>query len=170
MVWRQKLGHISENEADIISTLLLQLRTLYPLKPAELAGSVGEQPPIIHEFIDSLGPLRHEAQIQEEPFQSQVPVVGRFITGLREQWNRVATKWYMRPILAQQNHFNQSIISKLAETTNLHNWQTQRSVERERRLAEVLSEYVRENSREIAALGAEIRELKARLNQKEDGA
>lgn len=54
-----------------------------------------------------------KAHIEERPFRSDVPVIGSLIARFRETWNRVATKWYVRPLLAQQNEFNQLIAEQI---------------------------------------------------------
>jgi len=42
----------------------------------------------------------------EAPFRSNVPLVGGVIAWFRERWNGVATRWYVRPLLQQQNEVN----------------------------------------------------------------
>ena len=49
-------------------------------------------------------------QVTERPFTSKVPVLGPLIVFIRERWNRVATKWYMRGLLEQQNRFNELVL------------------------------------------------------------
>lgn len=45
-------------------------------------------------------------ELKERPFQSSVPVIGGLIVGIRNTWNSVAAKWYIRPIVEQQNQYN----------------------------------------------------------------
>ncbi len=52
-------------------------------------------------------------QLQELPFTSNTPIIGSLITRFREMWNSVATKWYVRPLLAQQNQINKQTINRL---------------------------------------------------------
>jgi hypothetical protein len=52
--------------------------------------------------------------IQERPFVSKVPVLGRFIVAVRDLWNSVATKWYVRPLIQQQTDFNTRVVRYLA--------------------------------------------------------
>jgi O-antigen chain-terminating methyltransferase len=54
-------------------------------------------------------------QVQEQPFQSRVPLLGPLIAWFRERWNRVATKWYVRPLLHQQQHFNAAVVRVLQD-------------------------------------------------------
>lgn len=60
-------------------------------------------------------PLLEKSQIQERPFLSGVPLFGGLIAWLRTRWNNVATTWYVRPLLVQQNEFNRLIVAQLQE-------------------------------------------------------
>lgn len=60
-----------------------------------------------------LAHLRTKAQVTERPFASDLPLVGRLVAGVRAAWNSVAAKWYVRPMLAQQNEFNSLVITHL---------------------------------------------------------
>lgn len=63
----------------------------------------------------SLEVLREKARVEERPFTSQTPLIGPLIVWVRSLWNSVATKWYVRPMLAQQNQFNRQVIDVLTE-------------------------------------------------------
>jgi hypothetical protein len=45
-------------------------------------------------------------EIKERPFSSSIPIFGPIIVGFRNAWNSVAAKWYVRPIVEQQNQYN----------------------------------------------------------------
>ena len=45
-------------------------------------------------------------ELKERPFSSSIPIFGRIIVGFRNAWNSVAAKWYVRPIVEQQNQYN----------------------------------------------------------------
>jgi len=49
---------------------------------------------------------RAKSQIKERPFTSQVPLLGGVIAWFRDTWNSVSTKWYVRPLVQQQNEYN----------------------------------------------------------------
>lgn len=51
--------------------------------------------------------------IREPTFKSDVPILGRFFAWFRRLWNSVATVWYVRPMLAQQNAVNARVVSEL---------------------------------------------------------
>lgn len=59
--------------------------------------------------------LMDKAEVKERPFTSQTPVVGGIIAWFRTLWNNVATKWYVRPLLTQQNEYNQLTARALAD-------------------------------------------------------
>ncbi len=49
-----------------------------------------------------------------------MPVVGGLIVWFRSAWNSVSTKWYVRPIAAQQSAFNETVVEKLeADLTDI---------------------------------------------------
>lgn len=53
------------------------------------------------------------AQVREHPFASEAPLIGPLIARFREAWNSVAAKWYVRPLLHQQNLFNRMVAERL---------------------------------------------------------
>ena len=62
--------------------------------------------------------LHQNATVEERPFTSQMPLLGPLIAWFRTQWNKVSTKWYVRPLLAQQNEFNRLIVHQIEQ----HDW------------------------------------------------
>lgn len=85
-------------EAEAIATGLQQLRQL-----------AWRQTP-----LDS-GQLQAMAVVQEQPFRSRVPILGPAIAWFRDRWNGISTRWYVRPLLQQQNDFNQRLVQRLQE-------------------------------------------------------
>ncbi len=59
--------------------------------------------------------LLKKAHVEERPFISETAVVGGLIVKFRELWNSVAAKWYIRPLLQQQNEFNQLLARSVHE-------------------------------------------------------
>lgn len=71
--------------------------------------------------------LRHHLQeveslahVQEQPFQSRLPVVGRLIAWFRERFNRISTRWYVLPLLQQQVHFNMAVVRALQDLQHVY--------------------------------------------------
>lgn len=63
----------------------------------------------------TLASLWTKAVVVERPFTSANPRLGRWIVRFRELWNGVATLWYVRPLLDQQNIFNQTLLHFLEQ-------------------------------------------------------
>ena len=57
-----------------------------------------------------LDQLQAKTQVQEQPFTSDVPILGPLITRFRQAWNNISTTWYVRPLLQQQNEFNHLMV------------------------------------------------------------
>jgi hypothetical protein len=51
--------------------------------------------------------------IEEQPFRSRLPLIGGLVVWIRETWNSVATKWYVRPLIQQQNAVNRRLSDEL---------------------------------------------------------
>jgi hypothetical protein len=52
--------------------------------------------------------------IEERPFRSDKPLVGPLIVWVRRMWNGVSTRWYVRPLIEQQNEVNRRLAEELA--------------------------------------------------------
>ena len=64
-------------------------------------------------LVSRLATARDKAAIKERPFTSGVPVLGGLIVRARTAWNWMSTKWWVRPLVEQQNDFNQEMLSLL---------------------------------------------------------
>jgi len=64
---------------------------------------------------DLTAELEAKQTIREQPFRSDMPIIGRFIAWFRAVWNSVSTRWYVLPLLRQQNEFNALVVSHLRE-------------------------------------------------------
>ena len=45
-------------------------------------------------------------ELQEQPFHSDKPLIGRLLVWFRTLWNNVATRWYVIPLIQQQTDIN----------------------------------------------------------------
>jgi hypothetical protein len=88
-------------------------------------------------FIDLM--LLH--QLQEPEFTSEAPLIGPWIVRLRQLWNWMSTKWYVRPIIKQQSTINGQIALLLVE----------------------METTINENKRTIANLEAKVKRLESSL-------
>jgi GT2 family glycosyltransferase/chaperonin cofactor prefoldin len=94
--------------------------------------------------------LKEKWRVQERPFASHTPVVGPLIARFREAWNNVAAKWYVRPLVQQQNEFNALVVQRL---------QALESFEELQDLATELDARVLDNDRDDTALARKVGEL-----------
>ena len=53
-------------------------------------------------------------ELQEQPFHSDKPLVGRLVVWFRTLWNNVATRWYVIPIIQQQTDINYRLRAEIA--------------------------------------------------------
>ena len=56
-----------------------------------------------------------KSQVAERPFVSETAVIGPLFARFREMWNSISTKWYVRPLLQQQNEFNHLVAQAIQE-------------------------------------------------------
>jgi hypothetical protein len=56
-------------------------------------------------------------RVAERPFVSSVPVLGPGIARFRELWNSVSAKWYVRPLIEQQNEVNRRLVQQVQLVT-----------------------------------------------------
>ena len=97
-----------------VAALMAELRA--QIQAAPTAAPAGP-PPSLESIARRLDVLARQATVFERPFLSQVPVLGQAIAGFRESWNAVSTKWYVRPMLQQQNEFNLAVVRLLGDLT-----------------------------------------------------
>ncbi len=64
--------------------------------------------------------LQSYQPIIEGSFSSQIPFIGRFIAWFRTQWNNVATRWYVLPIIKQQNTINELWLAVFREQQQVY--------------------------------------------------
>ncbi len=157
--YRQNLLGEPADAMDRVAHVLLSLRTVYPLSVVGGEGPQGAQAG--NPQGATLGDLDTLAQLRPQPFRSGVPVIGPLIVAFRTQWNRVATEWYLRPILSQQTRFNATATEALRQAIDAR----QQDAYHRQRQAEVLAAYLAGQAREIGALTQAVAALKAKLGQ-----
>lgn len=65
-----------------------------------------------------LANLETRQTLTETPFRSRIPVIGGMVAWLRAQWNNVATRWYVLPLIRQQNEVNALWLAIFKEQTD----------------------------------------------------
>jgi signal transduction histidine kinase len=61
----------------------------------------------------SVAELQQRACLTPRPLTSNTPVIGGFLAWFRNAWNSVSTRWYIAPLIQQQNEFNQGVVDEL---------------------------------------------------------
>jgi hypothetical protein len=110
--------------------------------------------------------LQASAHIRERPFVSHVPIVGRFIAFFREKWNSVSTKWYVRPMLHQQNIFNQTVVQTIQEMLEVHQEMLEAQSDLNRDL-ELIEERIVSGDRDATLLARKVAEGEYRARARE---
>ena len=95
----------------------------------------------------TLAELNAAWMVREVPFSSNVPVFGTAIVAVRNAWNWMSTKWYVRPLLHQLVGFNALVVRALNESAISQ---------------QTLAEELRQQQAEIAHLREEIKGLLAK--------
>jgi GT2 family glycosyltransferase len=80
---------------------------------AQLAERAVATTPAGQRFDPAPSPLRGRARVEPRPFSSDLPALGPAIVAARTAWNWVSTKWYLAPILEQQNRLNAELVEAL---------------------------------------------------------
>lgn len=98
--------------------------------------------------------LLAKARVEERPFSSATPLVGPLLARFRAAWNSVAAKWYVQPLLAQQNEYNRQVALRLLAQDGRLVSQDQQQTEQAQMIAELTAQVV-VLKRRIEALEAE---------------
>lgn len=106
--------------------------------------------------------LEARSALQETVFRSRVPVIGPLIAWFRSAWNSVSTRWYVRPLIAQQNEFNALVAGQLRRVAEQINSQEVQLSELNHRVGE-LDRRITEQADRIGAHEGRLRDLSAWL-------
>lgn len=128
-----------------VAEVLQQLRAGVRQRQAELA-TIGAA---TDEARFKLVELTAKEYIQEPICVSPRPVMGRWIVFARKAFFHLLMKWYMRPVLEQQNAFNQTASRLVQDLVQSQEKLARQLRELEARLAAV-EKRMRENSPEDA--------------------
>ena len=160
--WRRDFLGEPLSNGDALAAMLMDLRTVYSVDaifpPADSRPGSDERPATPPRLAELLADARTRAHIEPQPFRSNVPVIGPLIVWFRRAWNQMATKWFVLPLVEQQNAYNQTLLQALEQ-----------AIQDRDRLAATLVEYSRESGRELGELADEVRRLRARLADGESG-
>jgi hypothetical protein len=71
--------------------------------------------PIVSRLTERVAEVKDRWLVEEKPFRSRLP----FVAALRERINSLSTKWYVKPILAQQVEYNAAVSRAIEDLGNL---------------------------------------------------
>jgi hypothetical protein len=103
---RGELDRLADFQAALNQLLVVTWQRDAAQRPSPAQGSP-QQELAAHYLID------------EPTFQSAVPLIGPLIAAFRRAWNNVSTRWYVRPMMDQQQRFNVLVSQLLAEQARL---------------------------------------------------
>lgn len=106
--------------------------------------------------------LLARSQIKERPFVSETAVVGGLIAKFREFWNSISTKWYIRPLLQQQNEFNRLVTQSILEHDDWLIAQDHEQTANTQKIAELTAQLIQTN-RLLHSIDERLARLEARL-------
>lgn len=104
--------------------------------------------------------LKQKWEVQEHSFVSHTPVIGPLIVALRTAWNKVATKWYVTPLLRQQNEFNAHTVQQFIQQWNLMEHQQAWLIAQGQEQDELVHD--------LGEIGIQIRQLQQQLTELSD--
>ena len=106
--------------------------------------------------------LAQKADVEEREFESPTPYLGPLLVWFRTAWNNVATKWYVRPIVQQQNEFNRRVVECLRVQDGLIDDSNARLIEQDREQTELVRQLALLTT-EMATLSRQMAILETRL-------
>ena len=110
--------------------------------------------------------LREKGVVVERPFISKAPLIGPLIIWFRTAWNNVAARWYVRPLLQQQNAYNQLATTELETHLKRITEQTQQLIEQDRSQMQLVHETAELTVR-VRQINRHLADLEKRLTQLE---
>lgn len=145
---RHGMNDATEFDKQQITEMLESLReTAVPSLVAKSRNAVDDATSVSL----TLTQLQQKWQIQEKPFESQIPLIGTVIVKFRTIWNTLSTKWYVRHLIQQQNVINQLVVQYLSSDLD--------------KLLIELDERVIDNDRNVTALTRQIADVSRILVQ-----
>ncbi|HWM91500.1 MAG TPA: hypothetical protein VN493_12110 [Thermoanaerobaculia bacterium] len=124
---------MTDPNPDRVEEVLERLRAGVRQRQAEVATISGSEL-----ARHKLAELSAREYVQEPIAVSPRPVLGRWIVFARKAFFHAFLKWFTRPVMEQQNSYNQAVSRLLQDLMQSNEILTQRVRELEARLAELL--------------------------------
>ena len=113
---------------------------------------------------DLVDELDVTSTVHEQSFRSDKAIIGPLIAWFRTMWNSVSTRWYVLPMVEQQNAFNSAVVSHLQEMSERLIAIDRDQTALARNIAELRYRHI-QLDRQLAATGARVQLTDADLAQ-----
>ncbi|HEX2912728.1 MAG TPA: hypothetical protein VH186_18125 [Chloroflexia bacterium] len=88
---------------------------LFNLYNPALEDEAAEKTALSKRLLDQAAEVKSRWLVEEKPFKSGLP----FVASVRERFNSISTRWYVKPILAQQVEFNAAVSRSIEDLTQI---------------------------------------------------
>jgi hypothetical protein len=105
--WQEKPTDLKEN------TLINS--TGIDLYDASLEDPTAGEIALSRQISERVAEVKQSWLVEEKPFRSRLP----FVAALRERFNSISTRWYVKPILAQQVDYNAAVARAIEDLGKL---------------------------------------------------
>jgi hypothetical protein len=85
------------------------------LYDASLEDPAAGEIALTRQIIERVAAVKQSWLVEEKPFRSRLP----FVATLRERFNSISTRWYIKPILAQQVDYNAAVARAIEDLGKL---------------------------------------------------
>ena len=144
---REQAAWRGVQDAEFVDRAALAPKPLHP----DIATPGSEATVDFPGLRESLAELIGRSKLDEPSFQSAVPILGPIIVAVRRAWNWMSTKWYVRPIMAQQSDINTRSARAVSDLAQWHELDARRLEHLETRLAELEARLARMEKAEDAS-------------------
>jgi len=148
------------NPQAMVTSLLEIVLTLRELCVKELPFADSPSDLIAPSWISQVPALHQLSDLTPQPFHSDVFIAGPAIVAFREIWLNMAARWYIQPLITQQQTFNRSVTQLFDHITHSIMFGQQENAQHVRELNILLSELLR--------LQMRVTELESQLFRRED--
>ncbi|NWJ96493.1 MAG: glycosyltransferase family 2 protein [Chloroflexi bacterium] len=112
---RARLRNTTEQTDRLAGSAVYQSQKITNLGETMSANNPQREDQTIARLTKRIAEVKQRWLIEEKPFHSQLP----FVATIRERINSLSTKWYVKPILAQQIEYNAAVSRTLEDLGNL---------------------------------------------------
>jgi GT2 family glycosyltransferase len=109
---REKSSQSQEKPTDLKKK---EISVQVDLYDQSLEDPSAENVALSRQIMQDLDEVKQSWLVEEKPFRSRLP----FVASLRERFNSISTRWYIKPILAQQVEYNAAVARAIEDLGKL---------------------------------------------------